>query len=353
MILNFLKRRSSAWGFSWFPAGLFMVFSGGCDGNATWMMKEATGHPGEVVVVLPPAYVQEPNPVLDTLKAWFSRPMRVMLQPEAFYKVFRIDDAHFGSVFKYHRNVLLVNLDAPKGTPMLAMQDNKWARRQRVVQLNVQGENGFQSAFREKREEIEALFYQRDLERLMEDFEKNPASEAVAQVEKATGARLALPAGFFCVDTGQAKAYVRHIAERSLPGGHRGVIERGILIQSGPYDQASRFSVGSFLSDFAPVLRQKVHGAKDSTWMEVEPRVPCDSSAISLNGAYGLRLRGLWRMHGEFKGGPFVGLRYFDPIKKKLFSVWAYVYAPAFNKRTYMFQVEAIARSVGPRPQPD
>lgn len=329
------------WAAAW-PAMLFW----GCKATPDIFMKEATGHAGELVVVTAERYIQEPNPIMDSLKAWFTRPMRIMLQPEPLFKVFKIDNAHFGSVFKYHRNVLLLNIGAPADAPVLAMQDDKWARRQRVVQLNVPREEDFPKLFKEKREEIEALFYQKDMERLAQDFEKNKATEATACVEKATGIRLALPSGFFCAETTGTAAFVRHVAERSMPGGHKGTIERGLVVFSSPYDRISRFSVNSFLEDVAPFLKKMVHGAKDSTWMEVEPRVPCDSTAVSLAGRYGMRVRGLWRMHGEYKGGPFVGIRYFDEAEKKLLSAFGYVYAPNFSKRTYVFQVEAIARSL-------
>lgn len=317
-----------------------------CKPDAAIFMKEATGHPGEVVVVVPARFLQGPHPVTDSLKRWFSRPMRVMLQPEPFYKVFKIDDAHFGSVFKYHRNVFLLNIGAPSDAPVLAMQDDKWARRQRVVQLNVPREEDFQTVFRTKRDEIEALFFQKDMERLAQDFARNTSSDAVSCVKEATGMSLALPSGFFCAATYGESAYVRHVAERSLPGGHNGTIERGLVAWSSDYDKASRFSVASFLEDLKPLLQRMVLGAKDSTWMEVEPRVPCDSSAISLEGSYAMRIRGLWRMHGEFKGGPFVGIRYYDQKRKKLLTTFGYVYAPNFNKRTYVFQVEAIVRSL-------
>lgn len=330
----------------WGAVGWLIWLLCGCKANPDIFMKEATGHAGELVVVAPERYLQEPNPVMDSLKSWFTRPMRVMLQPEPFFKVFKIDDAHFGSVFKYHRNVLLLNIGAPPDAPVLAMQDDKWARRQRVVQLNVPREEDFQKLFREKREEIEALFFQKDMERLAQDFDKNKATEAATCTEKATGIRLALPSGFFCADTSGTAAYVRHVAERSIPGGHKGTIERGLVVFSSAYDKAARFTVNSFLEDVSPLLRKMVHGAKDSTWMEVEPRVPCDSSGVSLAGRYGLRVRGLWRMHGEYKGGPFVGIRYYDEERKKLLSAFGYVYAPNFSKRTYMFQVEAIARSL-------
>lgn len=327
--------------------GTIFLSGFGCQPDGSLFIKEATGHPGEVVIVADPRYVREDHPVMDTLKAWFERPMRILPQPEPFFKIFKIDDAHFGSIFKFHRNVLLLNISAPANAPTLSMQDDKWARRQRVLQLNVPNENAFFDVFPQKRAELEELFYQKDLERLAEDFDRNPAAEARKWVKQATGINLSLPTGFFCADTGRGWAYVRHVAERSLPGGHRGTIERGLVIITAPYQQQNQFSVQSFLDDMRPLLRNTIQGSKDSTWMEVEPRVPCDSTAISLAGHYAMKIRGLWRLHGEFKGGPFVGLRFFHTTRRALVSVFAYVYAPNFQKRTYVFQVEAIARSAG------
>ncbi|MCS6980655.1 MAG: DUF4837 family protein [Flavobacteriales bacterium] len=343
----YLKAFSPIFNVNIFFIGAILMTGSGCQSDGSLFIKDATGQPGEIVVVADPRYVREAHPVMDTLKAWFERPMRILPQPESFFKIFKIDDAHFGSIFKYHRNVLLLNIGAPPDAPTLSMQDDKWAKRQRVLQLNVQNENAFFEIFPQKRAEIEELFYQKDMERLAEDFDRSPASETRQWVKQATGITLSLPSGFFCADTGQGWAYVRHVAERSLPGGHKGTIERGLVVITAPYQKQKQFSVRSFLDDIGPLLRTTIQGFKDNTWMEVEPRVPCDSTAISLAGHYAMKIRGLWRLHGEFKGGPFVGLRFFHTMRKKLVTIFAYVYAPNFQKRTYVFQVEAIARSAG------
>ena len=322
-----------------------VFFLNQCGGDARILVKQSTGLPGEFVVVADSRYVIAPHPIMDSVKSWFERPLRALLQPEPTFKVYKIDDAHFGSVFKYHRNILLLNIGAPPDAPVVAMQYDKWALRQLVVQLNVPSEAEFFKIFSEKRDEIEALFRDHDILRLAEDFDKSPASEAREMVLKSTGVSISLPSGFFCADTSEGIAFVRHVAERSISGGHKGVIERGLIIFSLKYFHPNQFSTSSFLEDIKSPLRKKVQGAKDSTWMEIEPRVSCDSSAIRMGNSYGLRVKGLWRLHGEFKGGPFVAIRFYEESLKKLYTIFGYVYAPAFPKRQYLYQVEAIARS--------
>jgi hypothetical protein len=57
-------------------------------------------------------------------------------------------------------------------------------------------------------------------------------------------------------------------------------------------------------------------------------------------------LRGLWKVHGDFMGGPFVSVTTLDPIRGRVLTLEGYIYAPRKDKRELMRQVEAMIYSV-------
>jgi photosystem II stability/assembly factor-like uncharacterized protein len=67
---------------------------------------------------------------------------------------------------------------------------------------------------------------------------------------------------------------------------------------------------------------------------------------FTFNGEFACSLRGLWKMENDFMGGPFYSLTMYDKSRGELVTVEGYAYAPYFDKRPYMREVESVVRSV-------
>ena len=78
-----------------------------------------------------------------------------------------------------------------------------------------------------------------------------------------------------------------------------------------------------------------------ATYSEYEP-VMTEQATASIQFT---ELRGLWNMTGAFMGGPFVHYTFVDSSGKYVLDVDGYVFAPKFDKRTFLMEVEAIAVS--------
>jgi len=61
---------------------------------------------------------------------------------------------------------------------------------------------------------------------------------------------------------------------------------------------------------------------------------------------YTVEVRGLWRVEGDFMGGPFVSLTTVDEARNRVVTVEGYVFAPRYNKRNYLREVEAVVYSL-------
>ena len=70
------------------------------------------------------------------------------------------------------------------------------------------------------------------------------------------------------------------------------------------------------------------------------------SRELTFKGGYAVEMRGLWRMENHFMGGPFVSLSVLDPDGDNIIHAFGYVFAPNFNKREYLREVEAMIKSL-------
>ena len=57
-------------------------------------------------------------------------------------------------------------------------------------------------------------------------------------------------------------------------------------------------------------------------------------------------LRGLWKVQGDFMGGPFIDYFYEDKANNELLMLSGYLYAPAKpRKAIYMREIEAVLKT--------
>lgn len=83
--------------------------------------------------------------------------------------------------------------------------------------------------------------------------------------------------------------------------------------------------------------------------MGTERRVEMESMKVDYPGSdYCIQTHGLWRLMEttDRMGGPFVSYSMLSPDGKDIVDVIGFVYAPRFEKRDYLMQVEGICNSL-------
>ena len=76
--------------------------------------------------------------------------------------------------------------------------------------------------------------------------------------------------------------------------------------------------------------------------MAVDKEVPTVVKEVNFNDNYAREVRGLWNVAGDFMGGPYLSYTILDIERQRVVCAEAYVYAPKYNKRNYLRQLEAI-----------
>ncbi|NNC95880.1 MAG: DUF4837 family protein [Chitinophagales bacterium] len=85
-------------------------------------------------------------------------------------------------------------------------------------------------------------------------------------------------------------------------------------------------------------VSSQVKGAYMGTDTLIDPLI----ERIDINGAQVVESRGLWRMYGDFKGGPFLNIVYRDESNQRNVFIEGFIYAPGEKKKIYLRQLEAI-----------
>ena len=118
-------------------------------------------------------------------------------------------------------------------------------------------------------------------------------------------------------------------------------------------------SVNLFVSRYTDNYRRKVIEIRDSisrrhipgpiedSFMSTDLIYEPNTEEINIRGKQLLETRGLWEVQGQFMAGPFLNyLLKIDVDKNEYIMLDGFVYSPGSNKRDYVFELEAIMRSL-------
>ncbi|MCX6151607.1 MAG: DUF4837 family protein [Ignavibacteriales bacterium] len=69
------------------------------------------------------------------------------------------------------------------------------------------------------------------------------------------------------------------------------------------------------------------------------------TNEVNFNGSYALASQGLWEMSDKSKGGPFINYTIYDVKTKRIFMLDGSIYAPKYNKKELIQQLDVILQS--------
>ena len=124
-------------------------------------------------------------------------------------------------------------------------------------------------------------------------------------------------------------------------------IQQGIIVYTYPYVDDSTFTLDYQIAKRDSVFKQSVPGPTEGSYMATELRfgMQPEFSQKMINGLYVFEMRGLWRVEGDLMGGPFLSISMFDEPNNRIVTIEGYVYAPHFEKREYLREMEAMVYS--------
>lgn len=302
------------------------------------LLPESTGKYGEVLVVVDTLY--ENGLSGEQLRKIFNEAMPGLPQEETMFRMSTIAPESVKSILKRSRNLLKLNIEKGRKTN-IAIERNVWAKNQLMIQITAESDEVAARILKKNRQTIRDYYNEEELNRLQKQFAKKPQKELIEEVKERYGITLLIPPGFLMMQKAEEGFWIKK--EKRL-GEHQ--IIQGISFFSEPYTGDSLFSKNNIYSSRNRFTRQNIEGFRDSSFMAVYEPYPADIEEQNFNGNYAKTYRGLWNMKNDFMGGPFFHFATVDTVSKKLIHLDGFVYAPKFNKREYVRELEAIIKTL-------
>ena len=305
------------------------------NGNGTYK-KNVTGKAGEVIVVR--AKENWDGASGEALRNILAVDYPMLPQKEPAFNLIHIPPTAFSDLFKTHRNIIAVTLNASNPEGKFVINKDVWAFPQIVVRVQAPSDSAAAQLIYDNSEMLFNAIDQIEKDRIIRNSKRYEERDIRPQVAEMFGGSPYFSNGYKIKKKNENFVWVAYETSFTL---------QGILMYTIPYNGEEFPTKEEIIQAQNQVLKENVPGMLENSYMIVSPApeaVPT-MKPYKYKGDNFVEIRGLWEVEGDFMGGPFVEHIRYAKEQGKLLVIQGFVYAPRYKKRNYLRQVEAIVYS--------
>jgi hypothetical protein len=308
-----------------------------CVGTDQKILRTSIGKINKVMVVVKMS--DWTGDIGQEVRNSFGELMVGLPQPETILSVSQVAPNGFSSMMKGSRNILIISEGEKEN---FSVRKNIYAKPQTVVYVQAKDDAGIIKILQERKQEIRRIFLDSDIVFTQNIFEDQKVESNKYKTLNNLGLSLLIPNKFKTVDDTGDFLWLRH----HLTSGIAKSGSNNILVYSVPLMDESQVS-DSIVAVRNMIGKKYIPGSKPETMHMIteEAYTPFTFDAI-IDGKKAYETRGKWEVKNDFMAGPFLNYTVIDKKNKRLVIVEGFTYAPSVNKRAFLFELEAIAKSL-------
>ncbi len=297
-------------------------------------MPNISGKAGEVIIVVNKGnWESDPGAALRSVLA-IIHPF--LPQPEPLFNLINIPENAFTSIFQSHRNIIILNIIPDLPESKMVMQENVWAAPQIVITISASTPQEAASLITKESDKLTNALLQAERNRNIQNAKKYEEKALRALVTAEFGGSPFFPNGYNLRKQTEDFVWISYETTKT---------NLGILIYKYPYTDTTDLKIENLVAKRNEVLEINVPGQLEDTYMTTNMLAEPGMRWVKYNKREFIEMRGLWEVQNDFMGGPFVDHIFLDKEGKNIIVLEAFVYAPSFDKRNYLRQVESIIYS--------
>ena len=307
----------------------------GCkEGNKRTLLPNVSGKAGEVLVVI--EREQWEGNLGVAIRETLAMDTPYLAQREPLFSLSNVPPGSFNNMFKMHRNLLLVNINPQNASNGVVYKNNLWAQPQAVVQINAADQEEALSLFGQSGTTIAEFFEQSERDRIITNSKLYEERALQEPVEKVTGGIIHFPSGYRCRKLTDNFVWIADEKQYT---------NQTVLVYKYPAQGSDVFTLDQMIQTRNAIMNENVPGMFDGSYMTTSAAEEPTIRSLRYHGRDFMEMRGFWEVQGDFMGGPFVSHSFYSPDGKDIIVLEAFVFAPRYDKRQYLRQVESLLYS--------
>ncbi len=306
-------------------------------GKNTFVQASSIGKDNRILVVTKGTFWG--GSIGKEIRKYLGESMVGLPQPEPVFTLSQVDPMGFSKRLNVSRNILIVQKNNKK---QFSVVQNKYAHPQTIIYITAKDKEGLVLQIKKYQKKIIKTFKLSDVKVIQQRFFKVKVKENKFKTLKKLGLSLTIPSSFRTVDdTGEFLWLRQHLKS----GIARGDGSNNILVYSFPIKDISKIADNiSILRD--SIGKKYIPGSDKGMYMITEVAYTPFTKVDYLDDKNAYETRGKWEIKNDFMAGPFVNYTVVDKKKNRIIVVEGFTYAPSVDKRDFIFELEAVARSL-------
>jgi len=315
------------------------VLFSSCGSSDQAGMPRSSGKTAEMIVATN-SDVRWNGLVGQTIRDFFSQDYEILPQPEPLFEMSHVPIPVMleNKMFRGHHNILIAEIDEKIQKAVMEAKKDMWASPQRIIRITAPSETDLIDFFDEKKEVIYSILMDSEYDRLKRTFRGFRDHKVVGRVRDQFHFAMEIPSGFYIATHRPDFMWIRREAQHN---------SLGLMIYTYDFIDTIAFDVNRIVAFRNAITEEFIPGPTTGSYMAVaDDFYPVLSKPVNLQGMYAIETRGLWKLIGDFMGGPFINFTFVDERSNKVVTIDGYVYAPNAPKRDLLIQAESIIRSI-------
>ncbi|PCI32628.1 MAG: DUF4837 domain-containing protein [Flavobacteriaceae bacterium] len=305
----------------------------GCQNkNPQRTYKSSNGRVNNVMVIVKNSEWQ--GAIGDALRKIIAAPVVGLPQPEAQFDITQAPPESYGTMFKATRSLLIIGIANQNS---YSAKSNVYAKPQKIVTITGTSEAQIILQIEKYKNEILTAFRDNDLITAQKNNAKDLLDAKTITTFNKLGFSMSIPRKYRKVEENEEFFWYRH----HLNNGN----SMEILAYTMPINPSLDMS-DQIVNNRNTMGKKYIPGAKEGSYMITEEAYTPHVFDITLTGRKAYETRGKWEVKDAYMAGPFLNYTVVDKANNRLVIVEGFTYAPSINKRDFMFELEAILKTL-------
>ena len=232
--------------------------------------------------------------------------------------------------------------------PDINYSTNVWASGQYLVRIIGKNQQDLYDVFIANAQDIQDYFMKKELDRLEDKLIRDQNYLAKKQLKEKHQLSLTIPEEMELSINNESFAAMQNLRLVSTREKSPGDVQQFVMAYHYPYIDKSQLTKKSLIAVRDSVVKKYFRGNSEDSYMITAPDtlVPSFEKETLFKGAYAFEVRGMYSMVNDFRGGPFINISLVDETRGRIVTVEGHVFAPKFDKRAYMMELETILNTL-------
>lgn len=270
----------------------------------------------------------------DKVRELFARPALSLMPEQPILSLIQVPPQVFSGATAHSRSVLFVQQDSLN---IAHIKSNVYAQPQKVAVVKGTTYNELVEGLEKVAENAISAYKGNEIIEAQRRFQRSLNKETALQEN--FGITMTIPSAYRIGKQENNFVWL----DRQIPKGNMNIIV--YTMPEGRFANDSTF-VRDVVAMRDSIGKKYIPGPYTDTYMITEKAFSPYLFPIEVNGLKGAEARGIWEVYGHPMAGPFLTYILNDKVNKRKLVVEGFTFAPNTQKRDYMFELEAILRTV-------